>query len=89
MKQGEESAAVEKIKYSRGSGTQIFSGTASGRGGPGFPAAKSGGGSRVGDPQNSVGAADTDKKNCRYHDSSFIILSYFLPKSSLYLPLAV
>ena len=32
------------------------------RGGPGFPAAKSGGGSRVGDPQNSVGAADTDKK---------------------------
>jgi hypothetical protein len=30
MKQGEESAAVEKIKYSRGSGTQIFSGTASG-----------------------------------------------------------
>ena len=38
MKQGEESAAVEKNKYSRGSGTQIFSGTASGRGGPGFPA---------------------------------------------------
>ena len=32
------------------------------RGGPGFPAAKSGGGSRVGDPQNSVGVADTDKK---------------------------
>ncbi len=38
MKQGEESAAVEKIKYSRGSGTQIFSGTASGREGwPGVP----------------------------------------------------
>ena len=33
MKQGEESAAVEKIKYSRGSGTQIFSGTASGMSG--------------------------------------------------------
>ena len=31
-KQGEESAAVEKIKYSRGSGTQISSGTASGLG---------------------------------------------------------
>ena len=26
MKQCEEGAAVEKIKYSRGSGTQIFSG---------------------------------------------------------------
>ena len=38
MKQGEESAAVEKIKYSRGSGTQIFSGTASGlEGWPGVP----------------------------------------------------
>jgi len=31
MKQGEESAAVKKNKYSRGSGTQIFLGTASGR----------------------------------------------------------
>jgi len=38
MNQGEESAAVEKNKYSRGSGTQIFSGTASGREErPGFP----------------------------------------------------
>ena len=57
----------KEIKLSLGRGTQISSGTASGleewpgvprrekrwgfTGGPGFPTAKSGGGSRVGDPQ--------------------------------------
>ena len=55
MKQGEESAAVEKIKYSRGSGTQIFSGTASGIGGPGFPKneVRVFGGSREGSPKSA------------------------------------